>query len=213
MKDITSKFYELIKFEGHDFCRWQKKMHFLLTTLKVVYVLSIPIPEFVEDEPLEETRRILKWENYGYIYHDHILNGIFDSLFYVYPNVESANELWDSLESKYMVEDASGKKFMVSNFMVYKMVDTKPLMEQFQEMLRILRQFVQHNLKIDEAIYVVVIIDKLSPSWKEFKHTLKHNKEELILVQLRCHLSMEDTLRTQELDNNPKGKNQLGSIM
>ncbi|GKF21189.1 hypothetical protein Tco_0069827, partial [Tanacetum coccineum] len=61
VKEMTTNFGKLDKFEGHDFRRWQKKMHFLLTTLK---------------------------------------------------NVESAKELWDSLESKYMAEDASSKKFL-----------------------------------------------------------------------------------------------------
>nr|GEY54155.1 zinc finger, CCHC-type [Tanacetum cinerariifolium] len=42
VKEMTSKFDKLAKFEGQDFRRWQKKMHFLLTTLKVVYVLSTP---------------------------------------------------------------------------------------------------------------------------------------------------------------------------
>ncbi|KAH9611645.1 hypothetical protein KSS87_005312 [Heliosperma pusillum] len=31
------------------FRRWQKKMHFLLTALKVVYVLSTPMPEIMGD--------------------------------------------------------------------------------------------------------------------------------------------------------------------
>ncbi|GJY23716.1 hypothetical protein Tco_0397374 [Tanacetum coccineum] len=44
-------------------------------------------------------------------------------------NVESAKELWDSLESKYMVEDASSNKFLVSKFNNYKMVDSRPVME------------------------------------------------------------------------------------
>ncbi|GJT02324.1 copia protein [Tanacetum coccineum] len=44
VKDMTSKFDKLEKFEGQDFRRWQKKMHFLLTTLKVMYVLSTPSP-------------------------------------------------------------------------------------------------------------------------------------------------------------------------
>lgn len=44
--------------------------------------------------------------------------------------------------------------------MSYKMVDTSPVMEQVHELLRILRQFAQHNLKINEVILVVVIIDK-----------------------------------------------------
>ncbi|KAL0325009.1 UNVERIFIED_CONTAM: Retrovirus-related Pol polyprotein from transposon TNT 1-94 [Sesamum radiatum] len=48
VKDMTTKFSKLDKFEGVDFRRWQKNMHFLLTTLKVVYV---------EDETVEQTRR------------------------------------------------------------------------------------------------------------------------------------------------------------
>ena len=60
-----------------------------------------------------------------------------DSLFDVYQNLEIAKELWDSPESKYMIEDASSKKFLVSNFMGYKMTDSKPVKEQIHEMLRI----------------------------------------------------------------------------
>ncbi|XP_052619619.1 uncharacterized protein LOC128125990 [Lactuca sativa] len=184
VKDMTSKFDKLNKFEGQDFHRWQKKMHFLLTTLKVVYVLSTPMPvllESVEDEPLEATRRRSKWEKDDYICRGHIFI------------------------------DASSKKFLVSNFIGYKMIDSGPIMEQFHEMLRILGQFAQHNLKMDEAIYVAMIIDKMPPSWKDFKHNMKHNKEELTLTQLGIHLRIQESLRTQELDNNPKGKNQVGS--
>ena len=58
VKEMTSKFGKLEKFQGVDFRRWQKKMHFLLTTLKVVYVLSTPRPAepsaYAADvEPLE----------------------------------------------------------------------------------------------------------------------------------------------------------------
>nr|GFA79910.1 zinc finger, CCHC-type [Tanacetum cinerariifolium] len=75
-KDMTTKFDKLVEFEGQDFRRWQKKMHFLLTTLKVVYVLSTPSPEWHEDETLETTRKRMKWENDDYICHGHILNVI-----------------------------------------------------------------------------------------------------------------------------------------
>ncbi|XP_052626923.1 protein FAR1-RELATED SEQUENCE 5-like [Lactuca sativa] len=53
-----------------------------------------------------------EWENDDYICRGHILNGMSDSLFDIYQNFEYAKELWDSLESKYMVEDASSKKFL-----------------------------------------------------------------------------------------------------
>ncbi|GKC45114.1 zinc finger, CCHC-type containing protein [Tanacetum coccineum] len=209
VKDMTTNFGKLDKFEGHDFRRWQKKMHFLLTTLKVVYVLTTPMPELLEDATVEAIRIRAKWENDDYICRGHILNGMSDSLFDVYTNVESAKELWDSLESKYMAEDSSSKKFLVSNFNNYKMVDSRPVMEQYNELLRILGQYTQHGLKMDESISVSSIIDKLPPSWKDFKHTLKHGKDDLSLVQLGSHLRIEESLRAQDSDKG-KGKEVTG---
>ncbi|GJX85144.1 zinc finger, CCHC-type containing protein [Tanacetum coccineum] len=146
-------------------------MHFLLTTLKVVYVLTTPMLKLLEDATVEAIRIRAKWENDDYICRGHILNGMSDSLFDVYTNVESTKELWDSLESKYMDEDSSSKKFLISNFNNYKMVDSRPS----------------------------------PPSWKDFKHTLKHGKDDLSLVQLGSHLRIEESLRAQDSDKG-KGK-------
>nr|GEY54406.1 zinc finger, CCHC-type [Tanacetum cinerariifolium] len=151
VKEMTTNFGKLDKFEGHDFRRWQKKMHFLLTTLKVVYVLTTSMPELLEDVTVEAIRIRAKWENDDYICRGHILNGMSDSLFDVYTNVESAKELWDSLKSKYMAADSSSKKFL------------------------------------------------------DFKHTLKHGKDDLSLVQLGSHLCIEESLRAQDNDQ-CKGK-------
>nr|GEX25707.1 zinc finger, CCHC-type [Tanacetum cinerariifolium] len=135
--------------------RWQKKIHFLLTTLKVVYVLTTPMSELLEDAIVEAIRIRAKWENDDYICRGHILNGMSNSLFDVYTNVKSAKELWDSLESKYMAEDSSSKKFL------------------------------------------------------DFKHTLKHGKDDLSLVQLGSHLRIEESLRAQDSDKG-KGKEVCG---
>ncbi|GJS19909.1 hypothetical protein Tco_0448541 [Tanacetum coccineum] len=131
-------------------------MHFLLTTLEVVYVFSTHMHELMEHETLDKTRRRCKWENDDYICRGHILNDIFDALFDVYQNVDSEKELWDQLESKYMVEDASSKKFLISNFKNYKMVDSRSVMEQYHELLLILGQFTQHGLKMDESTSVSI---------------------------------------------------------
>nr|GEX91384.1 zinc finger, CCHC-type [Tanacetum cinerariifolium] len=154
-----------------------KKMHLLLTTLKVVYVLTTPMSKLMKDDIVEETRRTTKWDK----------------------------ELWDYLESKYMTEDASSKNFLVSNFNKLKMVNSRPVMEQFNELLRIIGGYTQHGLKMDESISVSSVIDKLPPSWKDFKHTLKHGKDDLYLVQLGSHLRIEESLRAQESDKG-KGK-------
>nr|GEX16516.1 hypothetical protein [Tanacetum cinerariifolium] len=75
MKHMASNFAKL---EGVNFRRWQKKMHFLLSSMSMVYVLTTPIPEDGGDNPTVEQQI-----------------------------VESRKELLVSLEAKYMAEDAS----------------------------------------------------------------------------------------------------------
>nr|GEV06197.1 zinc finger, CCHC-type [Tanacetum cinerariifolium] len=112
----------------------------------------------------------------------------------------------DTLEAKYMAEDASSKKFLISNFINYKMTDSRPVLEQYNELLG---RFTKHKINMDESIQVSCIIDKLPLSWKDFKHTLKHMKEELTLVELGSHLRIEESLRVQDNDK-PKGNNVVG---
>ncbi|XP_022032074.1 uncharacterized protein LOC110933145 [Helianthus annuus] len=187
VRDMSSKFAKLEKFEGQDFRRRRKKMHFLLTTLKVAYVLSTPFPKEVENEPIDQTRKRLKWENDDYICRGHILNGMSNALFDFYQNAESAKQCWDSLETKYIW----------------------PKTLQYNELLHILGQFSQPDMNMDESIVVSTIIDKFPPLWKDFKHTLK--LEELSLVQLG-HICIEESLRVQE-DDKTKGKTQVSSYV
>ncbi|GKA55975.1 hypothetical protein Tco_0755047 [Tanacetum coccineum] len=109
-------------------------------------------------------------------------------------------------------EDASSKKLLVSNFTNYKMIDSRLVMEQYNELIGILGRFTQHKINMDEAIQLSCIIDKLHPSWKDFKHALKHLKEELTRVKLGSHLRIEKSLRVQDSDK-PKGNNVVGPLV
>ncbi|GKD96345.1 zinc finger, CCHC-type containing protein, partial [Tanacetum coccineum] len=82
-------------------------------------------------------------------------------------------------------------------------IHSNPSTWQRMHRVRSSLQYTQHGLKMDESISVSSIIDKLPPSWKDFKHTLKHGKDDLSLVQLGSHLRIEDFLRAQD---NDKGK-------
>ena len=95
MRHMAASFSKLEKFEGVDFRRWQKKMHFLLSSMNVVYVLTTAIPEdHGDDATVEQIRKRSKWENDDYVCRGLILNGMSDSLFDIYQNVESSKELW-----------------------------------------------------------------------------------------------------------------------
>ncbi|GKB19883.1 zinc finger, CCHC-type containing protein [Tanacetum coccineum] len=180
--------------------------------MSVVYMLTTPIPEDGGDDPtVEQVMKRNKWDNDDYVCRGLILKGKSDLLFDIQQIVESRKELWDSLEAKYMAKDASSKKFFVSNFINYKITNSRPVMEQHNELLGILGRFTQHKMNMDEALQVSCIIDKLPHSWKDFKHTLNHKKEELTLVELGSHLRIEESLRAQDSDK-PKGNNVVGPV-
>ncbi|XP_073062026.1 uncharacterized protein [Primulina eburnea] len=154
-----------------------------------------------DGETIEEIRNRQKWENDDEICRGHILNAMCDSLFDVYHLISTAKELWDKVEARYMQEDSSSKKFLVSTFLNFKMIDSRPVMEQFSEVEKMLNRFNQHKLHMDETIVVSSIIDKLPPSWKDFKNDLKHKKEDISLEALANSLRIEEEFRVQEKNN------------
>nr|GEV22361.1 zinc finger, CCHC-type [Tanacetum cinerariifolium] len=123
MKHMASNFDKLEKFEGVDFRRRQKKMHFLLSSMNVVYVLTTPVPEEGGESPTVEQVRM---------------------------KAKIWTLLWDTLEAKYMAKDASSKKFLVSNFKNYKITDSRPVLEQYNELLGILGS----HLRLEESLRV-----------------------------------------------------------
>nr|GEU52545.1 zinc finger, CCHC-type [Tanacetum cinerariifolium] len=118
MKHVASSFAKLEKFKGIDFRRWQKKMHFMIFSMSVVYVQTNPMPEDRGENPtVEQVRKRAKWDNDDYVCRGLILN--------------------------------------------------------------------------------------------DFKHTLKHLKEELTLIELGSHLRIEESLSVQD-NVKPKGNNVVG---
>ncbi|XP_057965422.1 uncharacterized protein LOC131155963 [Malania oleifera] len=198
LREFAMDFVKLERFDGSNFKCWQKKMHFLLVGLKVMYVLTTPKPAMNENETLVEGCARLKWEQDDYICKDHICNSMSDNMFDLYQNMATTKELWDALEAKYLTNDAISMKFFIENFFNYIMVDNMFVVEQFHETMHILNQFNQHNMKMDECISVSSIIDKLNPSWKDVRKFLKHGKDDMSLEQLGQHFQIEEVLRQNQ---------------
>ena len=71
LRELTTNIIKLDRFDGENFVRWQKRIHFLLVSLQVVYVLNIPRPKESENKTLAETRKRQKWETDNEIYRGH----------------------------------------------------------------------------------------------------------------------------------------------
>ena len=57
-----------------------------------------------------------------------------------YCAIKTAKELWESLDRKYKIEDAGAMKFVVGRFLDFKMVDSKTVISQVQEIQVILHE-------------------------------------------------------------------------
>ncbi|GJV11718.1 zinc finger, CCHC-type containing protein [Tanacetum coccineum] len=166
-------------------------MQFILATLNVAYVLTKPYPKESKNKTLVASRERLKFENDDFICLGHILNAMSDSLFGVSPRLGNSGMLSSNV---------------VSKFNSYKMVDSRPIMDQMYELEHILSMFTQNNMNMDESIQVASIIEKLPSNWKDVKKNLKHRKDDISLKDLGKHLLIEEQYRWENKENDDTSK-------
>ncbi|GJY82252.1 pol polyprotein [Tanacetum coccineum] len=112
----------------------------------------------------------------------------------------TAKELWESLERKYKTEDAGTKKFVVARFLDYKMVDSKNVISQVQDLQVLLHDIHAEGMTLSETFQVAAIIEKLPPSWVEFKNYLKHKRKEMSVEDLVVRLRIEEDNKLAQKD-------------
>ncbi|KAK3035426.1 hypothetical protein RJ639_032851 [Escallonia herrerae] len=110
----------------------------------------------------------------------------------------NAKALWESLERKYKTEDAGSKKFVVGKFLDIKMVDSKTVISQVQEFQLILHDIHAKGMVLGESFQVAALIEKLPPTWKDFKNYLKHKRKDMKLEDLIVRLRIEEDNRQSE---------------
>ncbi|KZV35886.1 hypothetical protein F511_19978 [Dorcoceras hygrometricum] len=59
-------------------------------------------------------------------------------------------------------------------FLDFKMLDSKPVICQVQELKLIRHDIHAEGMTVSESFQMAAIIEKLPPAWKEFKNYLKH---------------------------------------
>ena len=123
------------KFNGTELKRWQQKMLFYLTTLNLARFLQEDAPALKEDETDRQVVAAMEaWKHVDFLCCNYILNGLDNTLYNVYCAFNTARELWESLDKKYKTEDAGLKKFVVGKFLDYKMLDSKTVICQVQDL-------------------------------------------------------------------------------
>ena len=67
----------------------------------------------------------------------------------------------------------------MGHFLKYKMVDSKTVVSQVQELQVILHEIHAERMILSKTFQVATIIEKLPHTWKDFKNYLKHKIKEM----------------------------------
>ena len=180
---------KLEKFNGTEFKRWQQKILFYLTTLNLAKFLYENAPNLKENEMDRQVVAAMEaWKHADFLCKNYILNGLDNTQYNVYSSIKTPKELWDSLEKKYKTIDAGTKKFIVGKLLDYKMVDSKTMLNQVQEIQLIMHEIHAEGMFVSESFQVATIIEKLPSSWKDFKNYLKYKHKEMWLEKFIIRL-------------------------
>ncbi|XP_050890241.1 uncharacterized protein LOC127095614 [Lathyrus oleraceus] len=190
IKVMNQDLVKLDRFDGTNYTRWQDKMTFLLTALKVHYVLDPdlqPIPEPTENDSEELKKERKKRKEDELLCRGHILNTLSDRLYDLYTDNPSATEIWKALEFKFKAEEE----------------DSKPILPQVHELQVLVNKIKAVKIDIPETFQVGAIIAKLPPSWKGYRKKLLHSSEDFSLEKIQKHLRIEEESKEREKSEPP----------
>ncbi|XP_055802108.1 uncharacterized protein LOC129871232 [Solanum dulcamara] len=134
--------------------------------------------KFTEEETPNNEKFIMTeaWTHSNFLCNNYILKGLKDGLYKVFSVCKTSKERWYALEKKYKTEDTGLKKFVAAKFLNYKIVDSKTVMSQVQDL-----QVIIHNLLTED-----------------FKNYVKHKRKEMTLEDLIVRLRIEEDNKVAE---------------
>lgn len=198
---MNQEFTKLDRFDGTNYTRWQDKILFLLTTLKIAYVLDEnlqPIPPPTDKDSAEVVAQRKKREEDEIVCRGHILNTVSDRLYDLFTSVRSPREIWKSLEAKYGNEKQGADKFLIYEFFEFKMLDNSSVLDQIHELQVIFNKLKDVKINIPEQLQVGAVMAKLPHTWTDYRKKLMHSTEDFSMEQLLKHLRIEEETRIRE---------------
>ncbi|XP_057993054.1 uncharacterized protein LOC131174037 [Hevea brasiliensis] len=181
---MNQEFVKLDRFDGTNYVRWKDKMLFLLTTLKISYILDPSLPAISPPTP-EDSEQVKA---------DRDKHRLYD----LFTSVKSPMEIWKSLEFKYNSKKQGVDKFLIMKYFEFQMVDNISVMDQVHELHVLVSKLKDLKVIVPESLQVGGIIAKLPPSWNDYRKKLLHTTEDFSLEQIQKHLRIEEETRNRD---------------
>ncbi|GJW14597.1 hypothetical protein Tco_0018730 [Tanacetum coccineum] len=156
-------------------------LFFYLTTLGLARFLKETVPQVEppaegQSSNAQAVQAVEAWKHSDFLCHNYVLNGLIDPLYNVYCKTTTAKELWESLEA------STRQKMLVQDLQV------------------LLHDIHAEGMTLSETFQVAAIIEKLPPSWVEFKNYLKHKRKEMSVEDLVVRLRIEEDNKLAQKD-------------
>ncbi|XP_019236474.1 PREDICTED: uncharacterized protein LOC109216748 [Nicotiana attenuata] len=153
-------------------------------------------PTAEDSDEVKATRK--KREDDELLCRRHILNTLTDRLYDLYQNLKSPRVIWTALQSAYENEKRGIDNFISLKYFEFKMVDTKPIMDQIHEPQILVSKLTDLEVKILDALQIGAILSKLPSSWNDYRKKILHSSEKLTVEQFRTRIQIESENRIRD---------------
>jgi hypothetical protein len=128
-----------------------------------------------------------------------------------YIRLPTGKALWDALEAQYRVSDAGSELYMMEQFLEYRMVEDRSVVDQAHEIHTLAKDLKNCSKEspcvLPNKFVAGGIISKLPPSWRDFATSLKHKRQEFTIDGLIGTLDVEEKAR----EKNIRGQRVVGA--
>ncbi|KAK8635369.1 hypothetical protein V6N13_004108 [Hibiscus sabdariffa] len=208
--------------DGFNYRRWSQRIMIFFEQLDLDHVLLNPVPIFLvittpmsldadavttegDGEPdaaaATTVTAVTAAEKYAKVnktVRGHLLSHMSNKLFDMFHKERSAKVIWDTLEKKYGADDADIKKYVVGEWLRFKMTDEKPIMYQVHDYEKLVSDILAEGMKMCEVLQANVLVEKLPKSWSDYRNSLKHKKRDIPLEELVAHMKIEEANRLKD---------------
>nr|CAB3500311.1 unnamed protein product [Digitaria exilis] len=118
---------------------------------------------------------------------------------------KTGKEMWEALDAQYGVSDAGSELYLMEQFLDYRMVEDRPVVEQANELHVLAKDLGCCNKEnpcvLPDKFVARGIISKLPPSWRDFATSLKHRRQKFTIDGLIGTLDVEEKARAKDTRN------------
>ena len=110
----------------------------------------------------------------------------------------TGKDMWDALEAKFGIADASTELYKMEQLYDYKMVDDRSVVEQTHEIQMLAKELSNMECVLPDKFVAGGIIAKLPPTWFGFATSLKHRRQEFSVTDLNATLGVKENARAKD---------------